>query len=253
MGNLKKLIEARVVNKQFEELAPSISLADLEVIFELLPLEVQKIHYLARRREFEAHIEYDGDELDLLGFYLDNGFNIGDKEYSREMVMNISLKSKELDPYVVGTSEGKSVVKPELAMTKWWKDLLLAITDKRTVGWVEIGFILLNSAKEDQAKFEEMFKELMLRIKKRKVDKPHNWVILASGPERRRYLIAGYPYTTTEKDVRNGVMGEIISDENFGKARGCVVIGVQMDRLDYPYTVLARRASTNLFDTLTLQ
>jgi hypothetical protein len=47
-------------------------------------------------------------------------------------------------------------------------------------------------------------------------------------------------------------MNEIISDENFGKARGCVVIGVQMERRDYPYSVLARRASTDLFDTLTL-
>lgn len=251
--NLKKLIKAKVVNKQLEELAPSISLTDLEAIFELLPLELQKIHYFARRREFEAHIEYQGDELDLLGFYLDNGFNIGDTEYARDLVINMGLKSKELDPYFVGTNEGKSVVKPELSMTKWWKDLLLSISDRKMDGWVETGFILLNSTKEDQAKFEGMFKDLMLRIKKGEVDKLHNWVMFASGPERRRYLIAGYPYMTTEKDVRNGVMREIISDENFGKARGCVVIGVQMNRLDYPYSVLARRASTNLFDTLTLQ
>ena len=120
-------------------------------------------------------------------------------------------------------------------------------------GWVETGFILLNSTKEDQAKFESMFKELMVRTKKGKVDKRHNWVVFASGPDRRLYLIAGYPYTKTELDVRNEIIGEIISDENFGNARGCVVIGVQMDRLDYPYSVLARRASTNLFDTLTLQ
>ena len=163
-------------------------------------------------------MKYEGDELDLLGFYLDNGFNIGDTEYAKDLVMNMSLKSKELDPYIVGTSKGKTVVKPELAMIKWWNDLLLAISDKRTVGWVEIGFILLNSTKDDQAKFEKMFKELMLRVRKGKVDKLHNWVILASGPERRRYLIAGYPYTTTEKDVRNGVMNEIISDENFGQS-----------------------------------
>jgi hypothetical protein len=198
-------------------------------------------------------MKYTGDELDLLGFYLDNGFNIGDTEYARDLVMNMCLKSKELDPYFIGTSEGKSVVKPELAMTEWWKDLLLTISDKKTEGWVETGFILLNSTKEDQAKFEGMFKKLMLRIKQGKADKLHNWVMFASGPERRRYLIAGYPYTTTEKNVRNGIMGEIISDDNFGKARGCVVIGVQIDRLDYPYSVLMRRASTNLFDTLTLQ
>ena len=252
-SNLKKLIEGKVVNKKLEELAPSISLTDLDAIFELLPLEVQKIHYFARRREFEAHMVYEGDELDLLGFYLDNGFNIGDTEYARDLVMNMSMKSKELDPYFVGTSEGKSIMKPELSMTKWWKDLLQAISDRKTDGWVETGFILLNSTKEDQAKFESMFKKLMVRTKKGKVDKRHNWVVFASGPDRRRYLIAGYPYTTTELDVRNKIIGEIISDENFGNARGCVVIGVQMDRLDYPYSVLARRASTNLFDTLTLQ
>jgi len=91
-----------------------------------------------------------------------------------------------------------------------------------------------------------------VQINKGKVDKPHNWVVFASGPDRRRYLIAGYPYLTTEKDVRNGVIREIISDKNFGNARGCVVIGLKIDSYDYPYTVLARRASTNLFDNLTL-
>jgi hypothetical protein len=42
----------------------------------------------------------------------DNGFNIGEDEYSKDMGLNLSLKSKELDPYFVGTSEGKKVVKP---------------------------------------------------------------------------------------------------------------------------------------------
>jgi hypothetical protein len=138
-------------------------------------------------------------------------------------------------------------------MTKWWKDILLSISNRKPDGWVESGFILLNSTKENQEKFEGMFKKLMLRLKKGKVKNLHNWVVFVSGPERRRYLIAGYPYVTTDKEVRNGVINEIISDKNFGGARGCVVIGVQMDRLDYPYSVLARRASSNLFDTLTLQ
>ena len=81
----------------------------------------------------------------------------------------------------------------------------------------------------------------------------HNWVEFASGPERRRYLIAGYAYTTTDKELRNNIMNEIISRDAAQKARGAVVIGVQTDRLDYPYTVFARRASTDLFDVLTLE
>lgn len=250
-SNLKQLIEAKVVDKQIDELAPSMCFTDLEAIFDLLPIEIQKIHYLARRREFEAHMLYDGDELDLLAFYLENGFNIGEAEYSKEVGLHMGLKSKELDPYFIGSSEGKRVLKPMLSMTKWWDDILKTISDRKMDGWVETGFILLNTAKEDQAKFELMFKELMLRIKQGKVDKQHNWVQFLSGPERRRYLIVGYPYETTDKSIRDAVISEIISDENFGEARGCVVIGVQMDRLDYPYSVLARRISTNLFDTLT--
>lgn len=251
-SNLKKLIDAKIVNKKLEELAPSINLTDLESIFDLLPLESEKIHYLARRREFEAHVVYEGDELDLLGFYLDNGFNIGEDEYSQNLAMNISLKSKELDPYFVGSNEGVSVEKPKLSMTEWWRDLLNVISSRRTEGWIETSFILLNSTQGDQEKFEKAFRKLVGRVEKGKLEKPHNWVLFTTGPERRRYAIAGYPYTTTDKEIRNGVMNSIIDDEHTGKTRGIIIIGVSLKNKDYPYSVLARRLATDLFDTLTL-
>ena len=249
-SNLKKLIKAKVVNKTLEELAPSISLTDLESVFELLTLEAEKIHYLARRREFEAHLEYEGDELDLLGFYLDNGFNIGDTEYSKDLAINMGLKSKELDPYFVGSNEGISVEKPELAMTRWWKDLLSTISSKRGSGWIETCFVLLNTTKEDQERFEREFEKLTSRIQKGKVEKEHNWVLFVSGPERRRYVIAGYPYLPISKDLRDGIMHQILDEERAKKARGAVIIGVDLARNNYPYSVLARRLSTDLFDTL---
>lgn len=251
-SNLKRLIEAKVVDKGLEDLAPSISLTDLEVILELLPREVEKIHYFARRREFEAHMEYQGDEMDLLAFYLDNGFNIGEDEYSGALYLNLLMKSKELDPYFIGTSEGRVVPKPQLAMSRWWRDILDAISKRRREHWVEMGFILLNSTKQDQKEFERMFKMLMRQIQSGRVEKAHNWIMFASGPERRRYLIAGYPYTTTDRDLRNNVMSEILTNETAEKARGAIVIGVQLARLDYPYSVLACRVATDLFDVLTL-
>lgn len=249
-SNLKKLINAKVVNKTLEELAPSISMTDLECVFELLPLEAEKIHYLARRREFEAHLEYEGDELDLLGFYLDNGFNIGDHEYSKDLVINMSLKSKELDPYFVGSNEGLSIEKPELAMTKWWRDLLSLLSSRKKSGWIETCFVLLNTTKEDQEKFELEFKKLKSRILNGKAEKKHNWVLFISGPERRRYVIAGYPYLPVAKDERNGIMSQILDDERAQKARGAVIIGINIQRNDYPYSVFATRMSTDLFDTL---
>lgn len=252
-SNLKKLIDAKVVAKSLEELAPSMSFTDLEIVFSLLPLEVEKLHYFARRREFEAHMLYEGDELDLLALYLENGFNIGDTEYARDVVLNIGLKSKELDPYFIGVGAGHQVEKPILRLSTWFRDLLERISERRTEGWAETGFILLNSTQEDQEKFEKMLKQLIKRIAEGKAEKKHNWVIFSSGPERRRYYIVGYPYTTRDKSERDEMLSAIIGDEKFQNARGVVVIGVRMDRPDYPYSVMARRAATELFDVLTLK
>ena len=240
------------MDKSIEELAPSMSFTDLEIILSLLDSEAERIHYLARRREIEAHLQYEGDELDLFGFYLDNGFNIGDMEYTKKDILGILLKSKELDPYIIGTNEGLSLKKPTLAMTKWWRDLLKKIEQKKTPGWIETSFILLNSTKDDQIEFERKFAQLKKKVVKGSTPKPHNWVVFASGPERRRYIIIGYPYTMDDRHSRNDIMAQAIDDENVERARGAVVIGVNVKYDEYPYSVLARKLATDLFDTLTI-
>ena len=70
VSNLKDIIEAGITNKSISELASVINLTDLMVIFEILDLQSEKVHYLGRRREFDAHLRFHGDELDVLAFYL---------------------------------------------------------------------------------------------------------------------------------------------------------------------------------------
>ena len=251
-SNLKKLIKAKIVDKSLEELAPSMSFTDLEIVLSILDSTAERIHYLARRREIEAHLQYEGDELDLLGFYLDNGFNIGEMEYTKDYIIHMPLKSKEIDPYIIGTSEGRSLKKPTLSITKWWRDILNKLEEKKPPGWIETSFILLNSTKDDQKKFERNFAQLKKKVVKGSALMPHNWTVLASGPERRRYIIIGYPYTMDDRRTRNDVMAQAIDDENFERTRGAVVIGVNVKYDHYPYSVFARKLATNLFDTLTI-
>lgn len=249
-SNLKKMIAAGVTTKTIGQLAPSISLTDLELIFELLPLETEKIHYLARRREIEDHLQYEGDEMDLLSFYLDDGFNIGATEYDGEVAINMLSKSKELDPFFIARSQGISLSKPELSMTTWWKDILTQIHKRRPQNWVETAYILLNSTKEDQGNFIKALDRLQERIKKGRTEKPHNWVSFLSGPPRRRYSIVGYIYTTEDKELRNNIMSTILHQESKDDIRGVVIIGINHNRSDYPYSVLAGKLDTNLFDDL---
>lgn len=250
-SNIKLALNAGFIQEEWKVLAPSINLADLQCIFELLPLEVEKIHYLARRREFERHVNYRADEVDLLGFYLDCGFNIGGDEYEGNIALNLTLKSKELDPYFVRTGRGHSEVeKPRLQMSKWWKDLLIYLSERRPHGWIESAYVLLNSTKSDQEKFEEDLAKLKDGVLAGRAPHKHNWVQGFMGPEQRRFLIACYPYITDNRGERNSIITGIFSSEEEKKSRGGVCIGIDVRKGDYPYSVLAMTEATNLLEQL---
>lgn len=247
--NLKKLIDAEITTAKIAELAPSISIADLEVIFELLPLQGEKIHYLARRREFEAHALFQGDELDLFGFYLDNAFNIGENEFDQKLYMNLTLKSKELDPYILGTQRGKTVKKPSLLKTKYWNDVLNYLNENGKL-WLQSTYILLHVPIEDQRMFEKKFDQLKDMVLKKKTGKQHNWMSLYCGPERRKYLIIGYPYMDISKEVRNDMVSQILHREKKEGIRGILIIGCDLRVKTYPYNFIAGTTETDFFDDL---
>ena len=247
-SNLKKLIEAGITEKKISNLAPSISLTDLEIIFDLLPLEAEKIHYFARRREIEDHLNYEGDELDLLSFYIENGFNIGEAEYNNEIMIDLILKSKEIDPYFEGIDRGVKVNKPGLEITEWWKDILDKIAKKRPKNWLETSFILLNSTKKDQKKFEKTFQGLKKRVRTGKVEKNHNWVTFLFGPKRKSFAVIGYPYVIADKEERNNIIMNILHSKEVKNTKGSVIIGINLNKEDYPYSILAGRLDTQLFN-----
>lgn len=68
----------------FEALTHSLSLFDLLVVLEILDHPSDVLHYLSRRSELERSRFLVGDELDLLGFYLQTGFNVGPTEFDAE-------------------------------------------------------------------------------------------------------------------------------------------------------------------------
>lgn len=245
-SNLKQMIQAGVTKKPIEELAMSVSLTDLQVIFDFLPLAVEKIHYLQRRRELEANVTYMGDELDLLAWYLDDGFNLkNDEEFS---LYKMDLKSKELDNYIIGAAKRERVSKPELNKTKWWKDMLLRLEKKQFKEWLEASYVLLNIPIGAQQEFERLVEEMKWKMHQGKADFPHNWILLTTAEKDRRFVIAGYCYHDSLSDARNDFMADILYDSTMEGAKGKLVIGINVDKPHYPYNVLASWLSPELFD-----
>lgn len=250
VSNLRELVRSGISTKKLCELAPVISLTDLMVIFEILDLQSEKIHYLARRREFDSHVQWHGDELDILAFYLDCGFNIGETEYSDENIMSFNMYSKRLDPYFVGKASGVVNPKPGLALTPWWKAMLQRLDVGPTDHWLEAAILLLNVPYKRQQKIERQLEKLGGRVRRGALKMPHNWIVFLTEPPERRFFLAFYPYIEIQRDLRNSMIAEILSRTEAEESRGAICIGIDLEHIERPYSVVKLRESPDLFDEL---
>lgn len=239
-ANLKQCVEADLIKGGIESFIPSICLTDLEVVFATLENEIERIHYLSRRSQIERDVKYTGDEIDLLAFYLDTGFNLGADEKPGNIRINLLMKSKELVPYFLGKERGINVIKPRCALTRWWRDTINYLIERKPAFWTEMGYVLLNVPKAEQQGFERKFKNLQARIKLRMVEHQHNWVILETLPENRSYIITGFPYSIPNSELRNEIIRnqilnrDLVTDEKLG----ALCIGISVNEMHYPYSIL---------------
>jgi hypothetical protein len=221
-------------------IAPCILLADLEIIFDILQSTPQKIHYLKRRADLEDHFKYKGDELDLLGFYISNGFNIGLAEFDDGHFM-LTGASKPIDKYYEAKEEGIITLKPQPKITKWWKDICEKIEARERPQWTDVSIALLHVSYEDQATIEKKFKILIENVHKNWQTPGHDCAIVVSPHKRQSDALAVVAYkdkdSANRQDRISGVVANVFDDAPH--VDRCLVIGVNIDRMDYPYSLIA--------------
>ncbi len=185
-------------------------------------------------------MRYFGDELDLLAFYLESGFNIGDWEDGR-VGLNVNMKSKELDPYFVARADGVSVPKPCLDLSPFWLALLKRIEQVKMNFWTEIAYVLLNFGRRDQDKFERELKKFIKLVRKGKKKQKHNWIVMLNrGGEARKYAVIGFPYHSASREERNEMIRHIAGDlEESTPVLGMVIVGINVNVPTYLYDVMA--------------
>src|SRR4029450_3203580 len=87
------------------QLPPTMILGNLKAEFEILETRTEKIHYLQRRQVIQTTINYFGDEIDLLGLYLANGFDVGSIE-GGEVDLTITGMSSPIDEFFEARTHG---------------------------------------------------------------------------------------------------------------------------------------------------
>lgn len=134
------------------DMAPSMSLFELETVFEVLTLQLERCHYLSRRAALERTCAYIADELDLLALYLQTQFNLGDKEFSKAPLPLYGMSEDLARAYAMSDRT------PSLPIRRrpLWQGLLTSLETLGHKGWTRFGRRLLNVDYRGQVEFERL-------------------------------------------------------------------------------------------------
>ncbi len=238
----KELVDAKLVSSANR---PSInlSLADLEVVLEVLKSATRRLHYFWRRTEWELNVKYMGDEHDLLVYYLSSGLAIPRAE-DGTVVESIWLydNSKELHRHYVAASTKTANVPPlpTRILTQWWGQLIDRLEAVRAPQMWDIACVLLDLDFERQNEFERQFKVVMKNVQQNGNDTGENGVITSSDHSESVGAVVAFAYKNLAKDERDARAGELAHQaHNDSGADRIVVIGRDVTSNRSPYDFVA--------------
>ncbi len=221
-------------------LAPSLHIADLICITEMLENEILFLHYFSERFHFQKHFDLLGDELDFLGLYLSTGFNLGAKrEGFRRMI--ISGMSGPIDRFYDSRDAGLTVPKPKARLYRVYRDIIERLCERKPNGWTTIGMHLLNSASpEEQKEIERGLQRLRKSVMRKSKPQGHECFMAIIPPLDRKATVGFFVYPDAEKWGRRAAMEQLASEAlERDDAKVCVIFGKCAERLTEPYeTVL---------------
>lgn len=217
---------------------PTMTLADLEIILDILDSTPARIHYFVRRSELEEHTAYEGDELDLLGLYLDTAFNLGEAEFVENRLVIVGM-SQKIDDYYIAQDEGIARRKPALKSTQWWNDIRNHIERRQPDRWSEATVMLLNVSYDDQRAAQKFFKKIVKNVQKNWRKPGHRNSIIIYPPKWRADAFALAAFRNRQMEDRyvlmENVAAQAFSDSHTER---CLIIGVNIDKHQYPYSIL---------------
>jgi hypothetical protein len=239
-GNTKRAIAAGLGKTPPDPPVPAMTLADLRLVLDVLPDEAQRIHYFARRNDLEARTQFSGEESDLLAFYVDNGFCIGEAEADAKVAFRLLGMDRSLDPYRMWRWEKASPVRaPQRQLTQWWQDMLARLGSARPRGWTLAAHALLCVSHEEQVEVEESLTSLMQEAKHASAGM-ERYLLVRVGVPADRHVILFVPLPRVSSSERRDILGSRMTEAGSRESAVTVVaIGIPYQERCYPYGTLA--------------
>ena len=176
-------------------LAPSILIADLRCVADILGNPILFLHYLSERSHVQKSFALLGDELDLLGLYMNSAFNIAPLA-GEDDLFNISGMSSKIDEYFEVVSAGVKKPKPKMQLRPLFRDIANRLSAVKQPGYTLIGFHLLECADPSEQKaIERNLKKLRKYVQKNYQDPKHTCTLVIKPPEPRKATVMFYLFS----------------------------------------------------------
>lgn len=179
----------------------TITLADLEMLFDLLKYPTQILHYIERRAEIENDINYIGNELCLMGIYLENLFNFGNlQEHNPQLI--ISEMQNKISDYYVLKDKGLQYSKPYPKLSSYFKSILNQLHKRKCERWSEISTILYRFSISEQNEIEKQLKTQEQYVHKNWMDKELKNILVYTPAIYSEYALCIVMFKDEIKDMR---------------------------------------------------
>jgi hypothetical protein len=166
------------------ELAVTMSLADLETVLDVLDTEIQRLHYLVRRSELDRNERVVGDEVDLLGHFLNTGFRGAELAPDRDELIDLTMQSKRVDSVIEALPSARPAAWPGTRLTPLWQALLADLDTRRPTGWVQASLLLSSVPFAHQEQFGHVLEGVASKARRTPLTR-------ASKKARRTFRAAG--------------------------------------------------------------
>ena len=222
------------------QLAPTLNITDLDCVAEILSEPVYFLHYFAERERIQKTIELIGDEMDLLGLYLETGFNFAELETAANPLITTGL-SQRVDHFFNSADAGVDVKKPRPRIHRALEKILLLIQSRRVEGWTTIALDLLRiGSSEEQKLLFRKIEKLRKRVSKTYRDPKHICSLVVTPPAHREVFVIFYVYPDAIADRRYEVVEKLAGEQLAVQDRSrCVVVGKKIEGWTHPYQFVA--------------
>ena len=226
------------------QLAPTITIADLICVTDILDRPLIYLHYLAERIHLQKSFSLLGDELDFLGLYLITGFNIAVLR-EEDSIFSPSGMSEPLDRYYMSRDAGITLPKPTPHLSPLFSSIVGQLEKRKSPGWTTVGLHLLSAADpREQKTIEKNLIKLRAMVRKNFREPGHINSLRVQPPLQRKARIIFYALPEVlraeSRKTMEGLAAEAMDDDS---VEHIVVFARCTDHWDVPYeaVLLVRR------------